>query len=604
MPLPRLQERPAALVASGQRVAARSRNGNSPNGAAPTSFKAEGWQKQALELYDQLGPLRYAAGFYSRMLRRLRIYPAKIDQDGKPVQIRTGPPVEKLDRIRDPSGGRSQMLGAFGKLMFITGEGYLFGRGIGGVENWSFVWKDELRFDDKGNVTHMLGPSAAQKDYTAVADNDWEELPEGSAVAYRFWTPHPRFSQWPDSPMRSIIEDAQELLILSRSVRATATARLVKAPILAIPQEISPGPSQPVGDEDPLNDPLLADFTQMITRALENPADAAAMSPLLLYIAYDYIDRIKPIWLHNTETDYLERDLRKEAIERMAVSLDFPPEELLGSGDSNHWSAWQISEDKWGAHGSNIAEQWCDDLAESYLRPALRDDGYDGWEEVVIAHDASGVVVKPDRFKDAGEARKLGAINLKAVREAGGWAESDAMTGEEDTFEDWLKWSTRGAVGGDPAGDGEDQGNGPASDAGPPPGQPGPVSEKTNLPDESSLRILGAAELALLRCREQAGVRLRRRRASCPDCLERMKHIPHNQLLAAIGPDGLEPFGDVDVFDLVAGGADVLRHLLVNWGHAEAEAERLASTVELYAGRTLFSDRPGGDLRALIAKVA
>ena len=599
MPLPRLETRPATLVASGQRVAAR-RNGGVPssNGTGPaTSFRAEGWQKQALELYDQLGPLRYAAHFYSRMLRRLRIYPARIDEDGKPVAITEGPPVEKLDRIRDPSGGRSQMLGSFGRLMFITGEGYLFGRYPPGQnELWSFVWKDELRFDDDGKVTHMLGPTAAQKDYSAVAESDWEALDPNQAVAYRFWTPHPRFSQWPDSPMRAIIEDAQELLILSRSVRATATARLVKAPVLLLPQEISPGASQAVGDEDPLNDPLLAQFTQMITRALENPADAAAMSPLLLWGAYDYLDRIKPVWLHNTESDYLERDLRKEAIERLAVSLDFPPEVLKGLGESNHWSAWQISEDMWASHGAPVGQQFCDDLAESYLRPALKDENYAGWEEVIIANDPAGVVVKPDRFKDAVEARKLGSINQRAVREAGGFTESDAMSKAEN--EEWLLWSTKGAVSGD-----DDQGNGPESSPGPPPGSPGPQSEKTNLPDESSLRILGAAELALLRCREQAGVRLRRRKASCPECLERMKAVPHNQLVAALGPEGMEPFGDISPFELVAGGADVLRHLLVNWGHPEAEAERLASAVELFAGRTLLHDRPPQIPAGLIGKV-
>jgi hypothetical protein len=584
-------------VSSGQRVAAR-RNGNAPEGTtAPSNWRAEGWQKQALELYDLIGPLRYAAHFYSRMLRRLRIYPARLDGDGKPEAITTGPPVELLNRIHDPSGGRSQMLGSFGRLMFITGEGYLFGRGIGGHQKWTFVWKDELRFDERGNVTHMLGPTAAQKDYRAISDSDWDELPEGSAVAYRFWTPHPRFSHWPDSPMRAVIEDAQELLTLSRTVRATATSRLVKAPVLLMPQEISPGPSQPVGDEDPLNDPLLADFTAMITRALENPADAASMSPLILWAAYDYIDKIKPIWLHNAESDYLERDLRKEAVERLAVSLDFPPEVLKGLGESNHWSAWQISEDMWASHGAPVGQQFCDDLAESYLRPALEQEGYTDWEDVIIAQDPSGVVVKPDRFKDAVEAWKVGAVGYTALRESGGFTEAEGQS--DDDHESWVLWLRKGQGEADP----DDQGNGPESDAGPPPGQPGPVSEKTNLPDDASLRILGAAELALLRCREQAGLRLRRRRATCPDCLERMQDVPHNQLLAALGPEGVEPF-DVNPVELVANGADVLRHLLVNWGHPEAEAARLASAVELFAARTLFSDRPPQIPAGLIARVA
>jgi hypothetical protein len=580
--LPRTVPRRRALTASGVRVPRGGRNGDQP-----ASYRTEAWQRDALALYDTVGPLHFASHFYSRMLKRLRIYVAKIGNDGKPEEIRSrdDQAVQLLERIQDPGGGRTKLLGNYGRLMFVTGEGYLFGHGEPGLEDWSFVWKEELQFDSSGEVTHRLGRLQEGVQYRQIADANWDELAPGTAVAYRFWTPHPRFSSWADSPMRAVIEDAQELLLLSRSVRATALARQARAPVLLVPQEISPGPVGTLGGEDPKNDPLLDDIAKHQEAALEDPSDPAALAPYILFGANDYLPNIRAVWLHDTDTDYMEKDLRDEVLSRLAVSLDMPPEALKGLSNANHWSAWQITEDMWASHGAPIAEQFCDDLAESYLRPALADADYDGWENLVVTYDASAVVVKPDRFKDSIEARKVGAINFEAVRTAGGWADEDAMSPDE--YDEWLLWSTKGAVGGD-----DEQGNGPPSDAGPPPGQPGPQSEKTNLPSEDSLRILGAAELALLRCRELAGSRLRSRRSSCTDCFEQIEHVAHAQVAATLGQDGLKQLGAPEPIDLVAGGADVLRHLLVNWGYPDAEATRLAGMLEVHAARTLLYRDP------------
>ena len=93
------------------------------------------------------------------------------------MPITTGAPVELLNRIQDPGGGRTSILGMYGKLMFITGEGYLFGRGIGeGREKWSFVWREELRFDDAGKVTHVLAPVDPLRDFDLTQEANYEPL--------------------------------------------------------------------------------------------------------------------------------------------------------------------------------------------------------------------------------------------------------------------------------------------------------------------------------------------------------------------------------------------------------------------------------------------
>jgi hypothetical protein len=545
------------------------------------------WQNRALYYTDAIGELHYASQFYARMLQRLRIFPAYLREDGQVEEIKTGAPLELMNRIQDPGGGRTSILGMYGKLMFITGEGYLFGQGIGeGKERWSFVWREELRFDDYGKVTHVLAPSIPYETLD-LKEGDYEEVPEGSAVAYRMWTPHPRFSAWPDSPMHAVLEESEELLVLSRSVLATATSRLVRAPLLCIPEEIAPPPVQPDGDEDPMNDPFLRDFTAHLEAAIEDPASAASLSPYVLYAHSEWIDKIKPIVLHNTDTDYLERDLRTECIRRIARGLDLPPEVVEGMSDANHWAAWWISDDMWRSHGAPKAEQLCDDLSEAYLRPALAAEGFPDWDSVVVGYDASAVVVNPDRSKDADQAWDRGALSYAAYRNAKNFTEDDAPSDEEHI--EWLA-TKKVLVGpdGEVLPDSGDDVN-PGDEPGTPDGEPGDVSESTGLP-ASAARFQGAAELALLRCRELAGSRLRSRKTSCPHCLDDVAHLPNTLVAAGLGRAGLEPLGAPEPRALVAGGADAFKSLMLSWGHGQEETTTMANFIELHAARTLFNE--------------
>jgi hypothetical protein len=410
------------------------------------------------------------------------------------------------------------------------------------------------------------------------------------------WTPHPRFSAWPDSPMLAVLDEAEELLVLSRSVMATATSRLVRAPLLVIPEEIAPAPPQMDGDEDPLNDPFLRDITEHLRRAIADPSLAESLAPPVLYGGSEWIEKIRTIDLHNTDTDYLERDLRTECIRRLARGLDLPPEVVEGMSDANHWAAWWISDDMWRSHGAPKAEQFCDDLSEAYLRPALRDAEYEDWERVVVAYDASAVVVNPDRSKDADQAALYGMISDKGFRVMKNIPEEYAPSVEEKQL--WA--ATKKVVLDDdgkvavaePAAEDPNTGDtpNPGDEPGPPDGQPGDVSESTGLP-ASAARMEGAAELAVLRCRELAGSRLRARKDSCPHCLEAVAELPNSLIAAALGRMGLEPLGAPDPRDLVKNGTDAFRSLLVDWGHEEGKAQAIAYVVELHAARTLFNEK-------------
>ena len=129
------------------------------------------------------------------------------------------------------------------------------------------------------------------------------------------------------------------------------------------------------------------------------------------------------VQLHDTQNDYAEIGLRKEAVDRLGQGMDFPPEFLRGYGQTNHWAAKQILDDMWRSHGSSVGEQFTDDLNAVYYQPALRDAGFARWRDVVIGIDDSLITMKSDKSDDARTGIREGAIGPS------GWRQ---MTGTSD----------------------------------------------------------------------------------------------------------------------------------------------------------------------------
>ena len=523
------------------------------------------WQLRSFGYYDTIGEINFTAKFLARQISRVRFFPAKRLPNASLEPIESGLPVELLNQIQDPGGGTTQLQFDYGVLSFITGEGVLFG--YDDFSKWRYLWKDQVRREPTGEWIRL----------------DSEMRPTGEVgVAYRIWTPHPRWMDWADSPMRAVQDICEELLLLTLAVRSTALTRLTNG-LLIIPQEVSPAPLEVGLDEDPEQNPFMADLMEHISNQIENPGSAQARVPFTLEAAYDYIDRIKWVSMHDPQTDYMEKELRLEAIKRLALSLDMSPEDLLGYTDANHWTARSVQLDRWRMFGYNKAELWANAVNEAYLRPALERDGYTDWQDVVIAFDDSQVVISPDRTEDALKAHKDGLINGKAAREALGWKETDAMEGDEK--EEWLaiQLRTPEALGGDfaPPERGpmpSTNGNGNAADGPPEPGVNTGVSRQESR--TASARVLGAAELALHRCRELAGVRVRHK---CPDCADGQ---PLSVVASALGEhDAPDPAG------LVRGGADGLRDFLTEQGMEHDHAGALCKQLELYAARTLYQPR-------------
>ena len=517
------------------------------------------------------------------MLKQLRVFPARLDAKDQKAEITTGLPVEILNRIRDPGGGRSQLLASYGRLMFITGEGLLFGRDLEtDRERWSFVWNGEIDIDPDS-----LG--RPKKYIHKLSGSTTREYGPDEAVVYRMWTPSPEKSYEAESPLRAGLEVAEELIGLTKSVRATTVSRLTNG-LLFLPTEIAPPPAEPGSDEDPYSDPWSEDFLNHLVTQIEEPGTAKAAAPLVSWVMGEWIDKIKWIRTHDPSTDYMEKDLRKEAIDRLAFGMDMPPEALKGLGDSNHWASMQILGDMWKSHGAPVAQQFCDELSSAYLQPALREADFADWASVVVDYDAAKVVVKPDRSEDADNALKAGAVSFKGYRTMKNipedWAPSDSE------FEKILKVlgrsnQERRVQQEAPSRNGGDPSNGP-----PPPGPEGDSGRRTRVVTSSaeSYEAMGAAMMALARCRELAGIRLYQKHRNCPDCFQKADGQPHALVASIVGPGVVEQLG-WEPLRLVRGGTDTFRDMLVYWDYSPKQADAICEMIESFAAKTLYDGR-------------
>lgn len=558
------------MVGSAVAVGERSEDGFAKRQQMP-------WQERALKVVDLIPELDYVSRFYARQLGQLRLYPATRKADGQLEEIKAGPPVDLLNRIRDMGGGHSDILYNYGRLYIITGEGNLFGYDLDTEdETWCFIWNDELKVErNKDNSLKKII-------WTPSAASDPREFTPEQAVVYKFWKSHPRRTGEATSPMRAIVEGhiADELIALTASVRSTAVARTTRG-ILIIPQEIQPPEADTEGDEDPNVSPWIIAIAEHFEAQNEQAGSAAAAAPYLMEVPFEYAEGIRLVELHNPQHDYLEKDLRTEAVMRIAHGIDFPSEALTGIGGTNHWAALQILMDMWRSHGAPVAQGFCNELTAVYLRPGLRDAGYAGWEQVVVGYDAAQVTAKPDRSDDAKTALTLHAIGPKGYRSMLDIPEEYAPTPEElAQLREFQKPAQR------PQRDQTvDQTNGPEQ-----PGPEGDSGRRSRMTASGGNgKQLGVIELAIMRCRELAGIRIKQKiQRHFPERLELIETLPLCDIAAVMGTETLQELGMRNTMALISGGADNLRSLLKVWGYGKEQGDLFAEVVEVHAARTLY----------------
>jgi hypothetical protein len=574
----------------------------------------QGWQSRAFAYYDLIPEIWYASQFYARALQALEIYVGKVDPDtGEIEKVDDERVQEYVTRIQDPGGGRANLLGAFGRLQFIAGECYLLVTlDDDGEEVWEMLSTDELRPTGEGSFTRYKAPSLNAEELKEVTDDMWQPI-EGFCVAYRIWRRHPRYSALADAPMKAVLELCEELLLLTKAVRARALSRAAGAGMLLIPEEISLPADEAVGEEDAEEDPFFADLETHLQAPLNDAGSASAVVPLIVRASGEYIDKIRHLSLADPTKFYPETGLRTECIHRMALGLDLPPEVLLGTADANHWTSWQIDEQTWKAHLQPVAQMLVGDLTAAYLRQALKADGFVDYRDYVVAYDASAIINHPDRSKDAKDLYAEGVLNGEALRKANGFDETDAPDEAE-----WRRWAgvkmrdssvaiygipSKLGTGGIETAPGvveDGQAATPAGSTGTdaPTVEPtvdvAPSNGATPAPRTgSAAAVEGAIAVALERCRELAGARLVSRARGIEEAQPYIADVPNRLVPASLGRARATTLcPGMTERKLVAGGSETLAGVMLGWGYAHADVAKVCQDVERHAALTLWRRDP------------
>lgn len=377
------------------------------------STRARAKQSEAWRYYDQVGELRYAVNWFSSALSRADLYIAKRNPDGSSERVSSGPGVQALTEL--VRQGSTRLLKKMGQHYFVTGEWYLIGRDdYSGKDSWEVYAAQEVR---KENGKWVLDTGEGVRR---------EEL-EDDAVVIRLWVPHPARHAEPDSPVFAVLDDLEEISLLTSHIRAQILSRLAGAGILVLPQEMTfSRPPTVSGQAHTVSstDEFMAILAAVMATAIADPGDPSSTVPIIIQAPGDVIDKITHLkfW---SELDKEAADMRTKAIARFALGVDLPPEVLTGTAEANHWGAWAIEESTIKAHIEPALDLICEQLTTEYLAEV------EGTEGLFITYDTTDLKLRPNRSKEALEVYDRGELGSTALRRETGFTEDDKPTDEE-----------------------------------------------------------------------------------------------------------------------------------------------------------------------------
>jgi len=386
------------------------------------------WHEEAWNMYDIVGEYRYACDWVGGMLSKAILFATRA-ANGTYTKQTSGTAYEALDALFGDDDGRAEMLRLIGIHLTVTGDCWLVG----------YTTKQHGYEEDVWEIVASTRLRQPVKDGKYVINDEVLDMNPDDVLVIRLWKPHPRHSDKAVSPSKAALPILAELVKLTQHVAAQVDSRLASAGILLVPTEMNfagpPGLTTTNGKtlhrtansaED-----LIAVIQDVASTTIERRGDPSSLVPIVISAPAEAIAAVKHLkfW---TELDATAIELRNEAIRRLALSMDMPPEVLQGISEANHWSAWAVDESAIKAHTEPLLKIVTSSLAKEYLRPLIAGEVPD--DEVrhySIKADTTDLRVRPNRAKEALELYDRQELSGKALRRETGFTEDDLMDTEE-----------------------------------------------------------------------------------------------------------------------------------------------------------------------------
>lgn len=497
---------PKSLIASAKRIT----TGKDP---AKLARSGSGWQDAAWHFYDTVGEYAYAVNWVGNLLSRAKLYATQDTGDG-PKRL---PPDHIASRLVDAlfydDAGRSTALQQIGVHYTVAGEAVIVGyEDEDGVEQWEVMAPSRITTTD------------------AEYKIDGKPYAKDDVLVLRIWRPHPVAKNQATSPSRAALPILSEIERLTMHVAAQVDSRLASAGILFLPNQMAFA----VKNEDGVTitgsaDQFVEVLQDVMGRAINNREDASALVPIVVTADGEVIDKVNHLQFW-TELDNHAIELRTEAIRRLALSMDMPPEILTGQGDSNHWSSWSIDESSIKSHTEPLLNRVADDFATGYLRPMLIEGGGEDNEIPMapeeartygIGVDTAEMRLRPNRSQEALELWDRGVLRAETLAIETGFRPDDIQDDVEhrrwfldkvasgQTTPEIVEAALRALgvvleVRADP--------DAPDDRPGIHESRPVPSLEdhpRRDIPDENEIAMLAGCEVLVFRALERAGNRLK-----------------------------------------------------------------------------------------------
>ena len=459
-----------SLVASARRLTStdvKTRKVRGSGGASTTDWQADAW-----DMYDLVGEQRFLANNLAGRLSQASVYvgrqepggdsPTRLegseegeDREGESLTSTEQAAVDLLAAIGGSAGGMQQILQRLAINLFVPGEGWIVG-----------IPPEKLETPEPGSsqqspdglmLTQRIGDAEGAEGVDssiAVSDLDWRmlsvsevtrkssegtvvlELDEGVTREFdpdeiyliRVWRPHPRYWHLADSPTRASLPVLRELVGLTMHVAAQVDSRLAGAGLLALPQSVQRALAEQAGeDPDKAGDRFTESLIEAMLTPISDRSSASAVVPLVVTVPDDAVEKIKHLTF-SQPLDEAAQSMREEAIRRLALGQDAPPELLLGTGGMNHWGAWLSQQETVSTHLEPVLALICDALTTQYLWPALEQNGVSPEEaqEFVVWYDVDHLIARPNLSSDAMVLHERGVITDDTLRRVAGFDDTDA----------------------------------------------------------------------------------------------------------------------------------------------------------------------------------
>lgn len=317
---------------------------------------AAGWQSDAWDMYDMVGEQRFLTATLAGRTGQARFYVGTMPESptAEPDPTEDQALIDLFDSLGGTAVRWHQMVVRQALNLLVAGEVWLVGipptllypgsqivdalPTEGGPDlledlntvhslEWHVLSVSEVMFLEGNRVRVNMSASGAGS----------VEAPIDDLYLIRIWRPHPRWSWEAESPTRSCLPTLRELVGLTMHIGAQIDSRLAGAGLLFVPQTASAALKRQSGlPEDSEEDPFTESLMQAMLTPIQDRGVPSALVPLIVTAPDESIDKFRYMSFSGP-LDAEARELRDEAIRRLALGQDAPPELLLGVSGMNHW---------------------------------------------------------------------------------------------------------------------------------------------------------------------------------------------------------------------------------------------------------------------------